>query len=63
MFCAGFEDGGRDACQGDSGGPLVLNNVQIGIVSWGIGCALPFLPGVYADVGNLRNWIAMHTSV
>ncbi|ELR52711.1 Serine protease 42, partial [Bos mutus] len=33
---------GKDACQGDSGGPLVceFNNswVQVGIVSWGIGC-------------------------
>lgn len=46
-----------DSCQGDSGGPLFgrLANgrrVQVGIVSYGLGCAVPLFPGVYAEVNN-----------
>ncbi|MEN9205838.1 MAG: trypsin-like serine protease [Thermostichales cyanobacterium SZTDM-1c_bins_54] len=54
MLCAGGEEG-LDACQGDSGGPLFVTRpggevAQIGIVSYGVGCARPNLPGVYARV-------------
>lgn len=60
--CAGgFAEGGRDSCQGDSGGPLfvVRNNnfVQAGIVSYGEGCALPDIPGVYTRVTSYTDWI------
>ncbi|GJQ74674.1 hypothetical protein Trydic_g21526 [Trypoxylus dichotomus] len=48
MICAGTY--GRDACLGDSGGPLICNGTQVGIVSWGTGCALEDFPGVYASV-------------
>ena len=62
-----------DSCQGDSGGPLVMPSsgkvstdpaayasgdwLQIGIVSWGRGCADAY--GVYADVGapKLKSFI------
>ena len=61
MFCAGPLKGGEDACKGDSGGPIVKieNNVAtlVGVVSWGKGCALPNLPGVYADARYFIDWI------
>jgi trypsin len=48
---------GGDSCQGDSGGPLfgTLTDgrlVQVGIVSYGLGCATPGFPGVYGEVNN-----------
>lgn len=48
---------GGDSCQGDSGGPLFGNladgrRAQVGIVSYGLGCAVPEFPGVYGEVNN-----------
>ncbi len=48
---------GGDSCQGDSGGPLFGRladgrRVQVGIVSYGLGCAVPEFPGVYGEVNN-----------
>ncbi|XP_052753971.1 trypsin, alkaline C-like isoform X2 [Galleria mellonella] len=58
MICAGILDvGGRDACQGDSGGPLYYQNILVGIVSWGQGCAQAFYPGVSTNVASYTNWI------
>lgn len=59
MLCAGI--GGKDSCQGDSGGPLTHNDLQVGIVSWGRGCALAGYPGVYARVSALREFIDPHS--
>ncbi|XP_049815417.1 trypsin alpha-3-like [Schistocerca nitens] len=63
MICAGVTGGGKDACQGDSGGPLVSGSTQVGIVSFGNGCALANYPGVYANVANLRSWIQQASGV
>lgn len=57
MLCAGLPKGGRDACNGDSGSPLTVDGVQLGVVSWGKGCARPGFPGVYARVAYFTDWI------
>lgn len=56
-ICAGFDQGGVDTCQGDSGGPMFRRDntnawIQVGIVSWGQGCARPDYPGVYTEVST-----------
>ena len=61
MLCAWAD--GRDSCQGDSGGPLVIrgggvrSDVQVGIVSWGMGCAYNQFPGIYSRVSRAHGWI------
>nr|AMO02568.1 serine protease 6 [Tityus serrulatus] len=62
FICAGLAKGGRDSCEGDSGGPLVIKDddgrwVLAGIISWGIGCALPNQPGVYTRITKFSEWI------
>lgn len=63
MLCAGdVRRGGKDSCQGDSGGPLLKRSgndwVQVGIVSWGVGCGEAEFPGVYTQVSHFLPDIA-----
>ena len=61
MMCAWSKN--KDACQGDSGGPLILKgsdaggDVQVGVVSWGLGCAMETFPGVYSRISAEYDWI------
>ncbi|MFE6685416.1 S1 family peptidase [Streptomyces sp. NPDC057743] len=63
-ICAGkLDTGGTDTCQGDSGGPMFRKDdagqwIQVGIVSWGEGCARPGKPGVYTEVSTFAADIA-----
>ncbi|XP_035212886.1 serine proteinase stubble-like isoform X2 [Stegodyphus dumicola] len=65
FMCAGFEEGGRDSCQGDSGGPLQIQSDEgywflAGIISWGIGCAEPNMPGVCTRISKFKDWVVQH---
>jgi len=60
MVCAEAEN--KDSCQGDSGGPAFIgtstaNYLQMGIVSWGYGCARAGYPGVYTRVSSVYSWV------
>ena len=57
----------EDTCQGDSGGPMIVaganvtgaDDIQVGVVSWGIGCVSSTFPGVYSRVSSQYEWIQM----
>ncbi|XP_023344118.1 venom protease isoform X2 [Eurytemora carolleeae] len=65
MICAGppSSQTRRDACQGDSGGPLFTKDLrngryyQVGLVSWGLGCAQQEFPGVFSRLSFYWDWI------
>lgn len=63
MMCTFTEN--KDACQDDSGGPLIIRgddsngagDMQVGVVSWGTGCATKVFPGVFGRVSSAYSWI------
>ena len=60
-ICAGEPGATRDSCQGDSGGPLLTGDgrkvIQLGVVSFGHGCARKGYPGVYTRVAAYVQWL------
>ncbi|KAK0169887.1 hypothetical protein PV328_010521 [Microctonus aethiopoides] len=69
QMCAGHETGGRDSCWADSGGPLMVGNhlggstIVVGVVSSGVGCARPRLPGIYTRISEYIPWITQFAIV
>jgi len=67
QLCAGYAAGGRDSCVGDSGGPLVVafegEFQQVGVVSFGYGCAEPNFYGIYTDIPYFIGWINQYVLV
>lgn len=67
QLCAGYVEGGVDTCSGDSGGPLyIIENgqpVQIGITSFGNGCAQANFYGIYTNVSHYISWLGNYVSV
>ncbi|XP_032671105.1 serine protease 53-like [Odontomachus brunneus] len=47
---------GKGLCMGDSGGPLIFNDQLVGVVSWGIPCAVG-RTDVFTSVYYYRDWI------
>jgi trypsin len=66
QICAGYQNGGKDACTGDSGGPAFITQgaetTIVGITSFGKGCALPNIPGIYTKVAGVKDWIMSQIS-
>ncbi len=57
-LCADVPQGGKDTCQGDSGGPILdSSGTQVGVTSFGHGCAEQGFPGVYARVSGVIGWL------
>ncbi|XP_015181475.1 PREDICTED: trypsin-3-like [Polistes dominula] len=63
MLCAGNMTKGVETCQGDLGAPLMVDQMLIGILSYGLGCETMLHPGVYTRISNYLKWIASNSGV
>lgn len=66
FLCAGPKRREGDACQGDSGGPLMVQSrskqwTLIGVISWGIKCGEPGVPGIYTRISHFLDYIYEHS--
>jgi len=70
MLCAVTPSGPRDqilgqhtfTCLGDSGGPIVQKSendkyVQVGVISWAVGCGANDNPSVSANLFRYARWV------
>ncbi|KAB0801696.1 hypothetical protein PPYR_03882 [Photinus pyralis] len=66
QVCAGHHLEAKDTCQGDSGSPLQIVNTDpniycmysvVGVTSFGKGCGVINIPGVYTRVSHYIDWI------
>ncbi|KAK2579374.1 hypothetical protein KPH14_003238 [Odynerus spinipes] len=63
MLCAGNMTRGVETCQGDPGAPLMLDQMLIGILSYGLGCETMLHPGVYTRISSYLEWIALSSGI
>lgn len=66
--CTGYEHGGCSFCHGDSGGPILQYDgdgqpVQMGIISFQLGCGEPRIPGVSTRTSAYVEWMAAKGAV
>ncbi|CAH1995189.1 unnamed protein product [Acanthoscelides obtectus] len=54
----------KNFCLGDAGSPLVVDNVQVGIASFGsdLGCEAGF-PGIYTRMTSYVGWLLVYSNV
>lgn len=65
FLCAGPKRREGDSCQGDSGGPLMVQSrskqwTLVGVISWGIKCGEPGVPGIYTRIPHFLDYIYEH---
>ena len=60
MLC-GVGENEAGSCEGDSGGPIVVDNILVGIVSFGLNICGHEYPSVFTKVQAFLNFITKHT--